>query len=68
MHFLIGNGDLLEKYNTIWNKVSADIKKEFDGKFVDSKTFFKNKIKSCNDEVTDFVDKTFLRQVLIILV
>ena len=68
MHFLIGNGDLLEKYNIIWNKVSADIKKEFDSKFVDSKTFFKNKIKSCDDEVTDFVDKTFLRQVLIILV
>ena len=68
MHFLIGNDDLLEKYNTIWNKVSADIKKEFDSKFVDSKTFFKNKIKSCDDEVTDFVDKTFLRQVLIIVV
>ena len=68
MHFLIGNGDLLEKHNTIWNKVSADIKKEFDSKFVDSKTFFKNKIKSCDDEVTDLVDKTFLRQVLIILV
>ena len=25
--FLIENGDLLEKYNTIWDKVSADIKK-----------------------------------------
>ena len=68
MHFLIGNGDLLEKYNTIWNKVSAGIKKESDSKFVDSKTFFKTKIKSSDDEVTDFVDKTFLRQVLIIVV
>ena len=27
--FLIEDDDLLEKYNTIWNKVSADIKKEF---------------------------------------
>ena len=26
-YFLIENGDSLEKYNTIWDKVSADIKK-----------------------------------------
>ena len=25
--FLIEHDDLLEKYNTIWNKVSADLKK-----------------------------------------
>ena len=25
--FLIEDDDLLEKYNTIWNKVSADLKK-----------------------------------------
>ena len=25
MYFLIEDEDLLEKYNTIWNKVSADI-------------------------------------------
>ena len=30
MYFLIEDDDLLEKYNTIWVKVSADIKKEFD--------------------------------------
>ena len=30
MYFMIKDDDLLEKYNTIWNKVSADIKKEFD--------------------------------------
>ena len=30
MYFLIENDELLEKYNTIWDKVSADIKKEFD--------------------------------------
>ena len=29
-YFVIENDDLLEKYNTIWDKVSADIKKEFD--------------------------------------
>ena len=27
MNFLIGNEDLLEKYNTIWDKVSPDVKK-----------------------------------------
>ena len=27
MYFLIEDDDLLEKYNTIWDKVSADIKK-----------------------------------------
>ena len=28
MYFLMEYDDLLEKYNTIWDKVSADIKKE----------------------------------------
>ena len=27
MYFLIENDDLLENYNTIWDKVRADIKK-----------------------------------------
>ena len=27
IYFLIEDDDLLEKYDTIWNKVSADIKK-----------------------------------------
>ena len=30
MYFLIENDDLIEKHNTIWDKVSADINKEFD--------------------------------------
>ena len=30
MYFMIKDDDLLERCNTIWNKVSADIKKEFD--------------------------------------
>ena len=30
MYFLDKDGDFLEKYNTIWDKVSSDIKKEFD--------------------------------------
>ena len=28
MYFLIEDDDLLKKYNTIWDKVSADIKKK----------------------------------------
>ena len=29
MYFLIEDDGLLEKYNTVWDKLSADIKKEF---------------------------------------
>ena len=57
MYFLIEDDDLLEKYNTIWDKVSADIKKEFDSRPVYNKEFLKTKIKSHGDEVTDFYDK-----------
>ena len=32
MYFSIEDNGLLGKYNTIWDKVSADIKKEFDSK------------------------------------
>ena len=52
--FLIENDDLLEKYNIIWDKVSADIKKEFDIEPVYNKNLLKSKIKSYGDEVTDF--------------
>ena len=34
MYFLIEDDDLLKKYNTIWDKVSADIKREFDSEEV----------------------------------
>ena len=49
--------DILQKYNTLWDKVRADIKKEYDGEPVDEKKFLKTKIKSYCDEVTDFYDK-----------
>ena len=45
MYFLIENDDLLEKYNTIWDKVSADIKKELDGEPVYNKKIFENQNK-----------------------
>ena len=55
MYILIEDDDVLEKY-TILDKVTADIKKEFDSKPVKTK-FLKTKIKSHIDEVTDFHDK-----------
>ena len=39
MHFLIEDDDLLEKFNTIWDKVSAGIKKEYDSEPVYKKKF-----------------------------
>ena len=49
---MIEDDGLLEKYNTIWDKVSTDIKKEFDTKPVYNKNYLKTKIKSHGDEVT----------------
>ena len=60
IYFLVKDDDLFGKYNTIWDKVSADIKKEFYSKFVYNNEFLKTKIKSNGDEVTDFSDKKFL--------
>ena len=57
MYFLIEHNSLLGKYNTIWDKVSGDIKKEFDSKPVYNKNILKTKTKSHGDEVTDFYDK-----------
>ena len=57
MYFLIEDDDLLEKYNTIWNKVGAYIKKEFDSDSVYNQNYLKTKMKSHGDEVTDFYDK-----------
>ena len=43
---------VLEKHNTIWDKFSADIKKEFDSERVYNKKSFKTQIKSYGDEDT----------------
>ena len=51
MYYLI-DSDLLEKNNTIWDNVSADIKKEFDREPIYNKKFLKTKLKSRGDEVT----------------
>ena len=41
--FWIKDNDLLETYNTIWDKVSVDIKTEFDSKPLYSKEYLKKK-------------------------
>ena len=61
MCFLTENDDLLEKYNTIWDNISADIKKEFDSEPVSNKNFMKSKVKSHSDEVRDFYNKKILK-------
>ena len=48
---LIKDDNVPGKCNTIWDEVSADIIKEFDNEPV------YDKIKSHDDEVTDFYDK-----------
>ena len=55
MDFLIEDDDLLEKYNTIWDKVSAHIKSKFDREPVHTKNFLKAKGKYYSDEVTDLI-------------
>ena len=54
MYFLIEKNDLSERYNTIWDKVSADIKKEFYSDRVYNGNFLKTKLKSYGDELADF--------------
>ena len=67
--YFFNEDDLLKKYNTIWNKVSADIEEEFDNELVYNKEMLKPKIRSPGDEVTDFYDeKKFKTWAVIILV
>ena len=69
MYFLISDDDSLEKYNNaIQDKVSADMKKEFDSELLHNINFLKRTIKLHGDEVTGFYYKRFLRWTPIILV
>ena len=56
MYFLIEYVGLLEKY-TIWDKISADIKKKLIASLSIIKKLFKTKIKTHGDDVQDFYDK-----------
>ena len=51
-YFFIEDDDLLEKYNTIWDKVSANIKKEFHNEPLYNKEYLKTKIKFHGNEFT----------------
>ena len=53
MDWLIEDNDLLEKYNTNWDKISADIQK-IDSKPIYCKECIKTRIRSHGDGVTDF--------------
>ena len=43
--FLIEDDDLLEKYNILWDKVTSDVKREFDSKLLYKKSLLKTKNK-----------------------
>ena len=49
MYFLIEDGNSLEKYYTLWDKLSTDIKKEFDNEPVYNNKILKTKLKSYGD-------------------
>ena len=61
MYFLIENDDLLEKYNTIWDKVSSDIKKNLIASLHIIKILWKLKYNLMMIELQIFMIKIFLR-------
>ena len=63
MHFLNEDGELLKKYNNIWDKVSNLIKKGSDSKPFYTKKYLKAKMKSYKDETkSNFHDKEILKE------
>ena len=64
MYFLTEDDNLLEKYNSIWDKVSADIKRNLIVSLSTNEEFLTIKIKSHGDEVTDFYDTKIIRWTL----
>ena len=63
MYFFIEGDDLLEKYNNIWDKFGADIKKGFHSETV-YKKILENKMKSNGDIATDFHNKEIPKEYL----
>ena len=57
MYFLTEDDDLLEKYNTIWDKVSTDFIKDFASEPVYNKNILKIKTKSHYNELKHFYNK-----------
>ena len=58
--FLIVDDDSLEKYNTICDKVSADIKKEFDSEPVYNESYLKAKLNLMAMKLQTFAIKKLL--------
>ena len=56
MSFLIKVGELLEKYNEVWEKNRNNIKKEFDSELVYSEKYLKAKTKSYNGKINTNFD------------
>ena len=54
IYFLIEDDELLKKYNTIWDKINADIKSDFDSEPVYNEKFLKTKMKSYGNEAICF--------------
>ena len=63
--WLIEDYDLMEKGNTIWDKVSSDIKKQFDTEPVYNKYSLKIKIKSYLHKTTNFYDKEIPKVIIL---
>ena len=61
MYFSIEDGDLLNEYNNIWNKVSNSIKKELDSEPIYNKILLKTKRKFDGDDAKDFYDHEILK-------
>ena len=57
IYFLLKDNELFEKYNTIWDKVRAVMKKQFNSEPVYAKSNLKTKLKSSSDKAADFHNK-----------
>ena len=68
MYFLTEDNELLEKYNTVWDNVSTDIKENLIASLSITKIFRKPKKIYHYDEVTDFFNKKLQSWTLAILV
>ena len=68
MYFLTEDDGLLEKYNTIWDKFSADIKKNLVASLSIIIIIWKSKLNPMTMKLQIFMIKKFLSQTLIILV
>lgn len=51
---MVKDYELLKKHNDIWNKVSNNIKNEFDCKPIYNKNVLKIQLRPYGDEATDF--------------